>query len=340
MNPYGSEQILKTFLGLPILESSQVGEARRCAIALGQDIGFSETETGRVGIVASELANNLLRHAQDGLLLLRTLPEMNGLELLALDQGPGISDIYQCLQDGYSSAATLGQGLGAVQRLSTVFDIYSQPGLGTVLVSQFRPESLSVERGSLEWGAICQPKPGEVVSGDLWAGHQLEGRTSFLLSDGLGHGPQAAQASLAAEKAWQDHINGSPAQILEAAHTYLRPTRGAAMAVITIDLVQRQVQFAGIGNLVGSILTPDGTINMVSYNGTVGHEVRKIQEFTYPWAASSVMILHSDGLGSQWRLDRYPGLINRHPSLVAGVLYRDYHRTRDDVTVLVVREVM
>jgi hypothetical protein len=77
---------------------------------------------------------------------------------------------------------------------------------------------------------------------------------------------------------------------------------------------------------------------MVSYNGTVGHEVRKIQEFTYQWHPEAILLLHSDGLGTQWRLERYAGLMYKHPSLIAGVLYRDFHRVRDDVTVLVARE--
>jgi hypothetical protein len=77
---------------------------------------------------------------------------------------------------------------------------------------------------------------------------------------------------------------------------------------------------------------------MVSYNGTVGHEVRKIQEFTYQWPQQGLLVMHSDGLKTQWRLDRYPGLMHKHPSLIAGVLYRDFNRGRDDVTVLVARE--
>lgn len=64
--------------------------------------------------------------------------------------------------------------------------------------------------------------------------------------------------------------------------------------------------------------------------------MRRRQAFTYPWSPDAVVVLHSDGLRTRWRLDAYPGLARRHPSLIAGVLYRDFARRRDDVTVLVV----
>jgi hypothetical protein len=50
------------------------------------------------------------------------------------------------------------------------------------------------------------------------------------------------------------------------------------------------------------------------------------------------LVLHSDGLGTRWNLNAYPGLSAHHPSLIAGVLYRDFKRGTDDVTVLVAKE--
>lgn len=67
--------------------------------------------------------------------------------------------------------------------------------------------------------------------------------------------------------------------------------------------------------------------------------MRKIQPYTYSWLPGGLLVMHSDGLGMQWRIERYPGLINKHPSLIAGILYRDFQRGRDDVIVLVAREV-
>ena len=80
------------------------------------------------------------------------------------------------------------------------------------------------------------------------------------------------------------------------------------------------------------------TRSVVSHHGTAGGAARRIQEFTYPWKGGDILVLHSDGLGSHWTLAGYPGLAQRHPALIAGVLYRDHRRGRDDTTVVVVRE--
>src|SRR5919199_906219 len=329
-------------LVLPVLESSQSGEARRAAIALASSLGFNETERGKVGIVVTELANNLVRHARDGVLLLQALEKggITGLEILALDKGPGIDNLSECLNDGFSTAGTPGNGLGAITRLSAFFDIYSSSNVGTAILTHLWRDPLPVNQpqDNLKIGAVCLPKTGEEVSGDTWASELSANRSVLLVADGLGHGPQAAKASLEAVRGFRENVLCSPKEIMAAAHAALRSTRGAVLAIAAIDFEHQTVHFAGIGNIAGAIFSPEGSCNMVSYNGTVGHEVRKIQEFTYPWSKGGLLVMHSDGLGSQWRLERYPGLSARHPSLIAGVLYRDFNRGRDDVTVLVARQ--
>jgi hypothetical protein len=93
-----------------------------------------------------------------------------------------------------------------------------------------------------------------------------------------------------------------------------------------------------VGNIAGRVVSSGQSRHLTSYNGTVGHEVHKIQEFTYPWPSDALLIMHSDGLTAHWNLEAYPGLMSRHASLIAGVLYRDFNRGRDDVTVLVVKQ--
>lgn len=330
---------------LPVEESSQAGSARRIAIALATRLGFDETARGRVGIVATELANNLARHARAGRLLLQPLERRGvlGIELLALDQGPGMENVGECLRDGYSTAGTPGTGLGAIVRLSDLFEIYSLPSIGTAILSRLWATPLPPRTQAFQLGTIALPKSGEEVSGDAWSVIHEGDRCLMIVADGLGHGILAAQAANEAVRIFQELAERSPKEMMEAAHRSLRSTRGAAVAIAEINLPQQTVRFAGVGNIVAMSLSTDPSTqsrqNWVSFNGTVGHEVRKIQEYTYPWITNGLIVMHSDGLGTQWRLEQYPGLIHKHPSLIAGVLYRDFYRERDDVTIVIMRQV-
>ncbi|HXV98019.1 MAG TPA: SpoIIE family protein phosphatase, partial [Anaerolineae bacterium] len=280
-----------------------------------------------------------------GWLLVRALEQdhLVGLEILALDQGPGITNIGASLRDGYSTAGSPGTGLGAIVRLSAFFDIYSQPGKGTALLTRLwaknekQSSKATLPAEPLEIGAVCLAQAGEDVSGDSWAVQQGVSRCVIMVADGLGHGLEAAKASNAAVGLLSISAALDPLALIQAAHDALHSTRGAAVAVVELDLERSLVKFAGVGNIAGTIFTADTSRHLASYNGTVGHEMRKIQEFTYSWSTDALLVLHSDGLGTHWDLNAYPGLASRHPSLIAGVLYRDFNRGRDDVTVLVAK---
>ena len=128
--------------------------------------------------------------------------------------------------------------------------------------------------------------------------------------------------------------------LFAAIHLALRSTRGAAVAIAEIELAKQLVHFAGLGNVAGAVVSRAGTKNMVSLNGTAGVEMRKVTEFSYPWADDALLVLHSDGLGTHWSMDQYPGLCLRHPTVIAGVLCRDHERGgRDDATVVVAKQV-
>jgi anti-sigma regulatory factor (Ser/Thr protein kinase) len=329
-------------LRIPVIHISDVAEARRAAVTLAQSVGFDETRAGQVALVATELARNLAVHAdRSQQLLLRPLQsgEAAGIELLALDKGPGIADLGQAFHDGFSTGGTPGTGLGAVSRLSTFWAVDSQPGLGTALLSQLWTNLPTEGRppGPLELGAVSLPLATETRNGDGWHVLQRPQLPSLLVVDGLGHGPEASEAAVAAIRAFHDLSPRPPAQALEGIHEALRKTRGAAVAVAEFDLDARLVRYAGAGNIVGVILGAEESHAMVSHNGTVGGEVRRFQEFTYPWPPGALVVLHSDGISRRWDLSDYPGLATKPPGLIAGVLYRDFARDRDDATVVVAR---
>jgi anti-sigma regulatory factor (Ser/Thr protein kinase) len=319
-------------------DSSHVGESRRFATVVADRAGLDETARGQVALLTTEMANNISKFAGRGTILCRPLAAGSGggVEIIAVDAGPGL-DVQRCMVDGFSSSGTPGTGLGAIRRNATFFDIYSQPGKGTVVMAQVRPRGVA-PNGFVTTGAINIPKKGEPVSGDAWA--ILSDGSEFVCTviDGLGHGQGAADASRAAVGVFVNSRGAAVERVLEDAHGALRSTRGAAMAVAALSPREGALRFAGVGNISASVWNTSGSRSLVSHNGTLGHEARRFQQFRYDLTPRDILVMHSDGLATQWRLDQYPGLPMRHPSVIAAVLWRDHSRGRDDVTVLVVKQ--
>ncbi|MES2310077.1 MAG: SpoIIE family protein phosphatase, partial [Verrucomicrobiota bacterium] len=285
------------------------------------------------------MGTNLYKHSKQGELLLRKLCSGNrlGIEILSLDRGPGIREMNKCMEDGYSTTGTKGNGLGSIKRLSMVFDIYST-AQGTVIVSQTWNSLPSSNDRSLELAAICIPYPGETLCGDAWSSNSSNASHTLMVADGLGHGKEAAEAADLAVSLFEENIELPPPLLLQKMHGALRSTRGAAITVVQLNVQTRKIICSGIGNVSSGCITGENSKSFVSLNGTVGHQAQRFQEFTYEWTPSSLLFFHSDGLQTRWKFDGYPGLKSRHPSLIAGVLYRDYRRGTDDVTVVVARE--
>jgi anti-sigma regulatory factor (Ser/Thr protein kinase) len=321
-----------------ISDETGVGEARRLANTLSDAVGFDATRKGKLALVVTEAATNVLHHGRGGEILLRRLCEegRDGFEVLAIDRGPGMRNVAQCSVDGYSTRGTAGTGLGSIARNSDVFDVFSAPDRGTVLLSRIWKSAHADKAPREMWGAVCVAISGEVVSGDGYAVRSNGPRTTIALFDGLGHGQGAADATLAGLRSFHASAGRGPVETLEPLHEALRPTRGAAAAIVAIDLAAAQLRFAGVGNCSGSIHAGRGSraVGLASQNGTLGARLPRMNELTYAWPTDGLLILHTDGLGTRWNLDDYAGLARRHPSVIGAVLYRDFSRNRDDVTVL------
>jgi anti-sigma regulatory factor (Ser/Thr protein kinase) len=323
-----------------VTDPSAAAEARRKATALAATLGFDEADVGRVAIVVTEAVTNLIKHAGGGEIHGRAFGKEGdaALEILALDHGPGIDSIDTALRDGYSSAGSAGTGLGAIQRASSEFDVYSTQTAGTAVLAVLRARARrkGADPPRFRVAGLSVPKRGEEVCGDAWACRRTGDGLTILVVDGLGHGFGAAEAARTARQLFQEERDGAhPSETLDRLHRGLRPTRGAAAAIARVDPRSDLITYAGVGNIAGVILGGERPQSLVSHNGILGHEVRRLQEFTYPWRAGSTLVLHSDGLTSHWSLDGYPGVIRRHPALIAGLLYRDFRRPHDDVTVVV-----
>ncbi len=244
------------------------------------------------------------------------------------------------LTDGHSTAGSNGSGLGAVRRMADTFDIHSDEGRGTVILARLVPRRRAeAAEPVFACAAVSVAMDGESVCGDGWRVCDAPDRLCVAVADGLGHGLHAAEASSAALSVLDASCGRGVVPVLEAMHQAARHTRGAAASVVTWRMDGSGLATGGVGNISTSIVDGAGGVrHAVSHPGTLGHQARVFREYRYPWSSGSVLVMHSDGLATHWTVEGMTGLLRRHPAVVAAVLYREFSRRRDDVTVLVARE--
>ena len=321
---------------ISVLDASSVGDARRPAGRICQELGASERHSGEAAIIVTEAARNVITHGGGGQIIVSGMTHSSGrfLDLLALDSGPGVADICKAMEDGYSTAGTPGTGLGAIKRLSSLMELYSSK-TGAALFSRLNLNGTKPPASDLNLGGIAIPIAGEQKCGDAWSYIDRPDRKLILLVDGLGHGAGANEAALAAVSAFHKNAGESPTEILSYIHDNLKATRGAVAAIAEIRERERILTYAGVGNISGVVFSGDSSRNLVSFNGTLGSVFPKVKAFESEWNPDSCLIMHSDGITSKWDLSSYAGLLNRHPAIIAGILVRDFRRQRDDSSVVV-----
>ena len=322
----------------PMDDASRVGQARRHAAQISVTLGFDEVTAGRAALVVTELGSNLVKHAQNGRLLIasRQFDQRSGdIEILSIDDGPGIADMDKCMRDGFSTGGTPGTGLGAAKRLASDFDIHTAAPAGTVIVARVRAREVPGEVFRVGVVAICAP--GETVCGDSWAVAVDGSRAAALMADGLGHGPLAHEAAQAAVAHFCSEPFQAPSALIQTAHGLLRSTRGAAVAVAGLDAAGSTVNSTGAGNIVTRIVSGVSDKTLLSQHGTVGLQIHRPQEMSTPWPPHALIVMHTDGVMQRWPRAALTPVLSRDPSLAAAILLRDYCRGRDDATVMVVR---
>ena len=319
---------------LAIEDNSQIGHARRTAQKLAEHNGFDAVDAGRVALVATELASNILKHAASGELHLRVLPRAAGagIEMLAIDRAKGF-DLEACMADGFSTGGTQGIGLGAVSRQTEVFDVHAD-SRGAVLLARLYPRG--DKAADQRFGVSQHSLRNDPACGDVWHLAFDGPRISALVIDGLGHGEDAERAARAGEKTFALAPFTTPVMLLEDIHRDMIGTRGGALAIAQFDGDVDALKFVGIGNIGACLIAPGKSRGLASHPGIVGGQYRKAQPFDYAQVNGQLLIMYSDGLQSRWNLQDYPGLVHRHPAVIAAILHRDFCRGRDDVTVVVI----
>jgi anti-sigma regulatory factor (Ser/Thr protein kinase) len=310
------------------------------ALRAAEKARFETALQGRVSLIAAELSSNLLKHAGHGgsMLINSVVPDSGAgaVELVAIDRGPGMANVAAAFEDGYSSTGSLGVGMGTIRRQASHFEIHSVPDRGTAVLARVAADGHLAE-SQFEVGVVAVPKDGEDVSGDGWAVCSVPSGIQLLMVDGLGHGLLAHDAAILALETFRSTAGREPIDVLRAIHPAMRSSRGATASVFTVDTRARCITHCGIGNIGAAVVTPGRSNRLMSLNGTVGREPVQFKQFEAEWGSKAVLVAHSDGLATHWRLDQ-PGLLAKDPTLIAAVLFRDYARELDDVTVIVMRQ--
>jgi anti-sigma regulatory factor (Ser/Thr protein kinase) len=311
---------------------------------LAVQAGLGQKKINEIDILVSELGSNLIKHASGGEILAGILPagEGGGLELISIDNGPGIPDLVRMMKDGASTTQTLGHGLGSIRRFSNHFEVYSQKNWGTILLSRIYPEKAPKKNdrtSHLSLRSLVISKPGELVSGDgCFSFIDGNGILKLLVADGLGHGAEANRAVREAISAFRDFDSDSPAEILRHLHSELKKTRGVVATVVLVDPVRKTWKLCGIGNISTRLSGFQQPKGYLSYNGIVGHNMpHTLNDQELSQSEYQQIVLCSDGIRSRWEHAKLPDLHKQDLIVQAAALYKDFARKTDDMSIIIGR---
>lgn len=329
-------------ISLPVTEISQVGAARRRALHEAEGLDLPTEARERLALVVTEAGTNLVRHARGGeiLLILRGRGQSAGIDIIALDEGPGLANVEAAMTDGYSTAAAgergIGGGLGAISRLSESFDIYTDARGTSVVVTIGKLHQDS--DGPMESAGLIVPKPNFDQGGDAFCLRHEADRTLIMLMDVLGHGPAAASEADKAIAAFAQTAGASLEEIEQEVSTALRGGRGAAALFVELPHAAGRLRAMGLGNVRGEIAAIEGPrFGIPSMPGIVGAAAKPPRVTEHDWSSQAVLLLSTDGLRGGDRAPEPPSLFFRDPMTIAASIYKRRRRGTDDCGVVVAR---
>ncbi|MFD1587533.1 ATP-binding protein [Halorientalis brevis] len=313
---------------------------RKAAEDVATDVGFDETGAAEVGIVAAELSTNVLKHAGTGEVTIEhvTDDDRDGVRIESLDAGPGIDDVDAAFADGASTVGTLGRGLGAVNRLMDQVTVAApgEPDYGTHVVADrwLRPTYEATTPCPLGFGAASRPKSPGTSNGDSFIIKRWNDTALVGVIDGLGHGPKAHDAAIAAKGYVERHYDRSMESIFTGTERACRGTRGVVMALARFDWAAESVTFASVGNINCKVDGP-ADLSIVPRRGVLGSNGPDPVVTTSSWTPDSRMVLFSDGMVSHWDWAEYDALFQEPATVTARKLLAQLGKDHDDATVVV-----
>lgn len=316
--------------------------------AISTRLGFSDLKRENVALVASEIVSNQIKYAgSKGMIQIWQQPGPI-LDIFALDFGPGIQNLSEAQADGFSTANTLGKGLGSIRRLSDHAFIYSQSaghGLvkrwnGTGVLARFVPLTtsktapLARREPPYQIGLYSRPLSDDRFNGDrvylLGDGDMLR----WLHLDGLGHGKEAEETTANLSALLPRCAN--PEALLKAVDKQLRNTRGSVGIAAEFGVSRKILEIAGVGDMHAHFFANDQLRNFSFAPGILGKDHKDIGGNTQQIERQCIALTASDGIRKNLDSANFPGLFNSHPQLIAYMLGNIMARISDDQSLCVV----
>lgn len=306
-----------------------------------EDAGISKTRINALDLIVAEMTSNLFKYANDGEILMGVFDKGDSayIELISIDNGPGMANPLKMMQDGVSTSNTMGHGLGSIQRMSDTFELYSLQGWGTIVLSRVYNDPKDIkDTEKVIVRPIVVSKPGETTSGDGMSVKRTDKYIKIMLADGLGHGPDANKAINEAALAFKIFPDFSPTETLRFLHTNIKKTRGAVINILTYNYLSKMWTSTGIGNIAARLIGPVASRNQISYNGIVGHNIpNTMNDQEYPSEQYNMVVLCSDGIKTRWDIAKYPMIQKKDPAVLGAAIYKDHARKTDDMSVVVIK---
>jgi anti-sigma regulatory factor (Ser/Thr protein kinase) len=325
---------------IPISDEASVSSARQRVREAGQQLSLGNELVEIVALIASELTHNHLSHARQGYFLVRPIHRggVKGLEVVAADIGPGITAPAAAIRgDVTKNAASLGAGLSAVCRLADEVDFDNRVVEGTCIVARkFETAAPSF----CETAIMGKPFPGEALSGDDAILIQSDRGFVAAVADGLGHGPEAREASNRAMDAVSRNAQIDLAAMAVAIDKELADTRGCAISIVRYVKEDGSLESISAGDVHAHLyhlrdahfFTPTPMILGIGQS-----RPQKLRIERVPVKAGSILAIFTDGLKSRANLKGQLDVLRQPAIAIAQHMLDTESRPDDDALVLVCR---